>query len=123
MKKINYVLLQLMLSILLITLGLLIHFFGENTVKGVSLILLTVPGIVLFLSFFIELLKLKKDIYYIPIYFILIVGLDFLVYFVFDVSLTSSLAWVLFVLVALISTLICFLFHVVYQTLIISSKK
>ncbi len=123
MKKINYMLLQLLLSILLIALGLLIHFFGENTVEGVSLILLTVPGIVLFLSFFVEFFKFKKDIYCILIYLILIFGLDFFVYYKFDMSLTSSLAWVLFAVVAVITILISFLFHIVYQTFIPTSKK
>lgn len=123
MKKINYMLLQLLLSILLITLGLLIHFFGENTVEGVSLILLTVPGIVLFLSFFVEFLKLKRDIYCIPIYLISIFGLDLFVYYKFDISLTSSLVWVLFVVVAVITALICFLFHIVYQTFEPTGKK
>lgn len=123
MKKINYMLLQLLLSILLITLGLLIHFFGENTVEGVSLILLTVPGIVLFLSFFVEFLKLKRDIYCIPIYLISIFGLDLFVYYKFNISLTSSLVWVLFVVVAVITALICFLFHIVYRTFEPTGKK
>lgn len=116
-------LLQLLLSILLITLGLLIHFFGENTVEGVSLILLTVPGIVLFLSFFVEFLKLKRDIYCIPIYLISIFGLDLFVYYKFNISLTSSLVWVLFVVVAVITALICFLFHIVYRTFEPTGKK
>lgn len=123
MKKFNYMLLQLLLSILLIALGLLIHFFGDNTVEGVSLILLTVPGIVLFLSFFVEFLNLKKDIYCIPIYLVSILVLDIVVFFTFNIQLKSSLAWILFVLVAIITTLICFLFHIVYQTFIPTSNK
>jgi len=117
MKKINYMFLQLLLSSLLIALGLLIHFCGENTVEGVSLILLTIPGIVLFLSFFVEFFKFKKDIYCIPVYLILIIGLDLLVYYMFSVSLKSNKAWILFVVVGVITILICFLFHIVYQTL------
>jgi len=115
--------LQLLLSSLLIALGLLIHFYGENTVEGVSLILLTIPGIVLFLSFFVEFFKLKKDVYCVPIYLILIIGADLLVYYLFDISLKTSLAWILFVVVAIITTLICFLFHLVYQTFVPISKE
>ena len=123
MTKINYMLLQLLLSILLITVGLLIHYLGENTVEGVSLILLTVPGIVIFLSFFVEFFKLKKDLHCIPIYFILIIGLDLYIYNKFNISLSTKLAWILFVVVAIITTLISFLFHIVYQTLTPTSKK
>ena len=123
MKKINYILLQLILSLLLITLGLLIHFYGENTVTGVSLILLTIPGIVLFLSFFVEFFKFNKDIYCIPVYLLLIVGLDLIVFFIFDISLKSSVVWILFIVVAVITILICFLFHIVYQTFTITSKN
>ncbi len=116
-------LLQLILALLLIALGLIIHYYGENAVAGVPLILLTNPGIAIFLSFFVEFFKFKKDVFYVLIYLVLVFALDLLVYYKFDILLKTGVAWIIFAVVGSITTLISYLFHIVYQTFDKTSKN
>ena len=115
MKKINYILLQIVISLILISFGMLVEIKGTASIWGIASILITVPGIVIFLSMFIGLIKFKKFWQFPLLIFFLTALLDGAVYLYFKMTRISVNFCLLYFFIAVVTTAICELFYLVYH--------
>ena len=113
MRKISFVMLQLVLSILLIVFGVLIEFNGKNSASGVPVLLFTVPGITILAACILDGFKFKKALIFPSIVLLLAILLDVGVVLIYKVRLSNYLYFCLFLLVDIIACVICELFHLV----------
>ena len=115
MRKVNYILLQVMLSLILISFGMLVEIKGTASIWGIASILITIPGAVILLSMLIGLIRFKKFWQFPLLIFLLVVLLDGGVYLFFKMKRISLNLCLLYFFIAVVTTAICELFYLVYH--------
>lgn len=114
MKKANYITLQILLSLLLLVMGALIEWKGNNSIPGVAHLLLVVPGIVILFSIFIGKIKFAKYYYFIIAIAILTICLDLIVFLAYGLVVSKFSFYIGLICTDLSEIAICFLFNILY---------
>lgn len=114
MKKANYITLQILLSLLLLVMGALIEWKGNNSIPGVAHLLLVVPGIVILFSIFIGKIKFAKYYYFIIAIAILTICLDLIVFLAYGLVVSKFSFYIGLICADLSEIAICFLFNILY---------
>lgn len=114
MKKANYITLQILLSLLLLVMGALIEWKGNNSIPGVAHLLLVVPGIVILFSIFIGKIKFAKYYYFIIAIAILTICLDLIVFLAYGLFVSKVSFYIGLIFADLSEIAICFLFNILY---------
>lgn len=114
MKKANYITLQILLSLLLLVMGALIEWKGNNSIPGVAHMLLVVPGIVILFSIFIGKIKFAKYYYFIIAIAILTICLDLIIFLAYGLFVSKVSFYIGLIFADLSEIAICFLFNILY---------